>query len=125
MAKSKFRIHFCENCKAEKKMQILGAVEGNETKVWHKCSRCRHNFLIDTGLLNVEEKKDLNDLVKEECSNYNPINKYEVGASIYHSDWDDMGIVTSKVKISSGLQAIIVEFQKNGNKKLIENLQED
>jgi len=55
--------------------------------------------------------------------NYSPEKVFAVGVSIYHTDWDDMGKVTSKEKTSSGGNAIWVQFEKNGIKKLIENLQ--
>jgi len=61
--------------------------------------------------------------IREECVNYSPEKIFAVGVSIYHTDWDDMGKVTSKEKTSSGGNAIWVQFEKNGIKKLIENLQ--
>ncbi len=124
MAKSKFRTIYCDNCRAEKKMQILSAVEGAENKVWHKCSRCRHSFLFDT-LIFEQKENESKELNRETCADYNPTKSYKVGSSIYHTDWDDMGFITGKEKLSSGLQSIVVDFQKNGSKRLIENLQED
>jgi hypothetical protein len=41
---------------------------------------------------------------------------------IYHKKWDDLGVVLSKEIISNGGFAIIVQFEKNKEKKLIENL---
>jgi hypothetical protein len=38
--------------------------------------------------------------------------------------WDDIGVVRAKEVLSSGKNAIIVEFMKNGEKKLIEQLSE-
>lgn len=122
MAKSKFRTFYCENCRTEKKMQILSFVEGSETKVWHKCTRCRHSFLIDLSKIAQPEKKEI---VRDECIDYSPLKSYSIGSSIYHQEWDDVGLVVKKVKISSGMQAIEVDFEKNGSKKLIENYQEE
>jgi hypothetical protein len=58
---------------------------------------------------------------REECVDYTPDKIFVVGSSIYHTDWDDMGKITSKEKTSNGGNAIWVEFEKNGTKKLIEN----
>lgn len=103
-------------------MEIIGAVVGAENKVWFRCTRCHHSMMIDqTG----QQKKQDNviKINREECIDYSPEKVFEIGTAIYHTDWDDVGKVTSKEKTSSGANAIWVEFEKNGVKKLIENLQ--
>ena len=100
-------------------MEIIGSVEGSETKMWFRCTRCRHSVLIDTSE-KIEEK--VISITRENCVEYSPEKQYAIGSSIYHQDWDDMGTVTAKEKTSSGGNAITVEFEKNGKKKLIENL---
>jgi hypothetical protein len=103
-------------------MEIIGAVVGAENKVWFRCTRCHHSMMINAQ--GQEKTKDnIIKINRDECVDYSPEKIYNVGSSIYHTDWDDMGMVKSKEKTSSGRNAIWVEFEKNGIKKLIENLQ--
>ncbi|MBI2427440.1 MAG: hypothetical protein HYV29_01330 [Ignavibacteriales bacterium] len=122
MSKTKYVTQFCTTCGRESKMEIIGAVVGAENKVWFRCTRCHHSMMIDQ----VNHQKGHDNVIKinrEECINYSPEKIFEVGTAIYHTDWDDMGKVKSKEKTSSGANAIWVEFEKSGIKKLIENLQ--
>ena len=121
MSKSKYVTQVCTSCGRESKMEIIGAVVGAENKVWYRCTRCHHSMMLDSAAKIKED--NIITYVRENCINYSPEKKYDVGVSIYHTDWDDMGRVTSKEKTSSGGNAIWVQFEKNGIKKLIENLQ--
>ncbi len=121
MSKSKYVTQVCTSCGRESKMEIIGAVVGAENKIWYRCTRCHHSMMLDTNL----KKKEDNILkfTREDCIDYSPEKSFDIGVSIYHTDWDDMGKVTSKEKTSSGGNAIWVQFEKSGVKKLIENLQ--
>lgn len=120
MSKAKYATQLCSSCGKETKMEIIGAVVGSESKVWFRCTRCHHSMMIDTTQQN--EDKILK-VTREQCVDYSPEKIFEIGSAIYHTDWDDMGKVTSKEKTSNGGNAIWVSFEKNGTKKLIENLQ--
>ena len=63
-------------------------------------------------------------LEKIDCSEYDPHSSYKVGQAIFHSDWDDVGKVMSKEKTSGGASAIVVSFQKLGERRLLENVVE-
>jgi hypothetical protein len=122
MSKTKYVTQQCTACGKETKMEIIGAVVGAENKVWYRCTRCHHSMMIDVQ--GQDKKKDnVIKINRDTCVDYSPEKIYDVGSSIYHTDWDDMGTVKSKEKTSSGRSAIWVEFEKNGIKKLIENLQ--
>ena len=58
----------------------------------------------------------------EDCIDYSPKENYAVGDAIYHKGWDDVGTVVSKELTSNGSQAIVVTFNKLGEKRLIENI---
>jgi DNA-directed RNA polymerase subunit RPC12/RpoP len=123
MSKTKYTLYFCVSCNKETKMEVLGAMEGMENKVWYRCSRCRHSTMIDT----TQKKTEQNVLkfIREDCINYSPERIYTVGELIYHTDWDDMGKITGKEKTSNGGQAIVVSFEKLGSRRLIENLPQE
>ena len=53
---------------------------------------------------------------------YNPLQSFKVGEAIFHTEWNDVGKVVSKMKTSDGSQAIVVSFEKQGQRRLIENL---
>ncbi|MDD5464616.1 MAG: hypothetical protein PHP62_05705 [Candidatus Moranbacteria bacterium] len=119
MSKAKYVTQVCSSCGKEAKMETIGAVVGSEHKVWYRCTRCHHSIMIDTS---TKKNDNVIKVTREECINYSPEKIFEIGSAIYHVDWDDMGKVKSKEKTSSGGNAIWVDFEKNGSKKLIENL---
>ncbi len=119
MSKAKYVTQVCSSCGKEAKMETIGAVVGSEHKVWYRCTRCHHSIMIDTSM---KKSDNVIKVTREDCINYSPEKIFEIGTAIYHVDWDDMGKVTSKEKTSSGGNAIWVDFEKNGSKKLIENL---
>ena len=121
MSKAKYVTQVCTTCGRESKMVTIGAVVGAENKIWFRCTRCHHSMMID--IVSKEDSDNILKIVREDCIDYSPEKIYSIGVSIYHTDWDDVGKVTSKEKTSSGINAIWVAFEKSGTKKLIENLQ--
>jgi hypothetical protein len=120
MAKSKYKEIYCNYCKRVAKMAILKEPEDN--KGWFLCSRCHHSFYIDLGAIEIEKKAEKEVPSRESCLPYNPTMEYSVGDPIYHTEWDDIGKVESKKKLSNGSSAIMVKFLKSGMKNLIEKL---
>ena len=115
---------FCPICNAVKKMELAGEVIGaeNENKRWAKCKKCKQTMIIDLSENVKESKPSLEGIENEDCTVYSPQKSFEVGEAIYHKNWDDFGKVVSKDVLSNGQSSITVEFQKSGNKKLIESL---
>ncbi len=121
MARNKYVERFCAYCNRQSKMEIVGGMEGVADKTWFKCTRCRHLTLLASDP-NGLKSSGKSGAETEVATPYNPKRNYIVGEAIFHTDWDDVGKVMSKVKTSSGGQAIIVAFEKNGERRLIENL---
>ncbi len=122
MARIKNVEAFCSFCNGLRKMELAGDVTGNENKRWAKCKKCKHTMIIDM----IEDVKvtkiSLEGIENGECITYSPQKSFEIGQSIYHTNWDDFGKVVSKAILSNGQKSISVEFQKSGHKKLIESL---
>ena len=115
---------YCSVCNTIRKMELAGEItgEGNENKRWAKCKKCKQTMIIDLAGNVKESKPSLEGIENEECTVYAPSKSFKVGESIYHKSWDDFGKVVSKDILSSGQSSITVEFQKLGNKKLVESL---
>lgn len=117
--------NMCELCANPTKFELLGEAAGQEEgKRWAKCSKCHHTMMIDMLVVEGEKrstKKEVTVAV-EDCVPYSPRQIYTVGDAIYHKAWDDVGTVISKELTSKGGQAIVVSFNKVGEKRLIENL---
>jgi len=129
MAKSKYITHYCAYCHKETRMELVGGMNADgaasdPSKMWYRCARCKHSALIDrsSGLLG---QSALRKLDRKEAIEYAASKIFTVGQTIYHTEWDDIGRVTSKIKTSGGVQAITVSFEKLGERKLIENLGAD
>ncbi|MBI5471462.1 MAG: hypothetical protein HY961_03865, partial [Ignavibacteriae bacterium] len=59
---------------------------------------------------------------RADCSEYNPHSSYLVGQAIFHTEWDDVGKIVSKEKTSGGASAIVVSFERLGERRLLENV---
>ena len=125
MAKGKNILHHCPHCDRVVKMEMVGAVETQPNKIWYRCTRCRHSLLVDQIALQLELEESRKKLDRATCSEYRPDKTYSIGDAIFHSELDDIGKIVSKERTSGGGRAIIVSFEKHGERKLMESLQLD
>ena len=90
---------------------------------WARCTVSRHMQMInlDTLATNTDKKVTEIKLAREDSKEYSPKNVYKVGDVIYHKLWDDVGIVRSKEVMSNGRGSVLVHFEKNKEKRLVEN----
>ncbi len=122
MARTKSLPHHCGYCDRHVKMEFIGTVEGSTTKAWYRCPKCRHAMLLNLEELQKEAEQKALPIDPNVCIAYTPMRLYTVGDAIFHAELNDVGKVTKKVRTSSGSQAIIVAFEKIGERRLIENL---
>ena len=122
MAKGKNILHHCVHCERMTKMEMIGAVENQPEKTWYRCTRCRHATLVDLEALKQSLQDAKKKLDKSQCLEYKPENTYSVGEAIFHSEWDDIGKIISKVRTSGGGRAIVVSFEKLGERRLMESV---
>lgn len=88
---------------------------------WARCTKTRHSQLVNLELLNSKSaESQLQQYNPEDAIKYDPTKEYKIGDVIYHSKWDDIGVVTQKIITSSGDYAIVVQFEKSKTKKLVE-----
>ena len=119
-------MHDCAYCHKQTKMERIGempsgANENDPLKVWYRCTRCKHSALI-TLAPQSKEKGEAAKIDRANCVEYSKDKVFTIGQAIYHSDWDDVGTVLKKDKMSNGIHSILVSFEKNGERKLIENV---
>ena len=119
MARTKYSERFCGYCNKDTKMEMVGERQEAQEKVWFRCTRCHHMNLID---VKIQENAENSKLCAETATRYTPQQSFKVGEAIFHSEWNDVGKVLGKVKTSDGSQAIVVSFEKQGERRLIENL---
>lgn len=125
MARTKSLMHHCSYCDKNTKMELVGMVEGTTNRVWYRCPKCRHAMLLNLDDLQKEAEQKAIPLDPHTCIPYSPMRLYSVGDAIFHSELNDVGKVTRKVRTSDGSHAIIVTFEKIGERRLIENLMPD
>lgn len=118
MARTKYSDRFCNNCNKETRMEIVGEMQGVEGKTWFRCTRCHHTALLDS----IQDDRAGWKLDPSNATRYNPLQSFQIGEAIFHTEWNDVGKVMSKTKTSDGSQAILVTFEKLGQRRLIENL---
>ena len=118
MGRTKYSERFCAYCNKETRMVLVGAMEGIQDKTWFRCTRCHHAALLDEA--SVEQAQSALD--SSQATVYNPWQSFHIGESIFHQEWNEVGKVLSKIKMSDGNQAIVVSFEKIGQRRLIENL---
>ncbi len=122
MAKGKNILYHCVHCERTTKMEMIGAVENQPEKTWYRCTRCRHATLVDLEALKQSQQDAKKKLDRSQCLEYKPENTYSVGEAIFHSEWDDIGKIISKVRTSGGGRAIVVSFEKLGERRLMESV---
>ncbi len=91
---------------------------------WARCTRSRHSQLVNLDAIEAETDKSqaVVHISREDARKYSPTEEYTIGDVIYHAVWDDVGIVRAKEVTSNGGNSILVQFEKNNEKRLIENL---
>ncbi len=110
----------------ETKHELIG--EPIETDMgrqqWARCTRSRHSQLVNLDAIEQEQdrSKAIIHIERESAKKYSPKDIYQIGDVIFHTVWDDVGIVRAKEVTSNGGKSIVVQFEKNSEKRLIENL---
>ncbi len=123
MTRSKYTEQFCSYCNKSTRMEIVGEMQGAQEKIWYKCTRCHHMTLIDLKVQAAAQQSGKLD--RRSATVYNPQSTFKVGESIFHNEWNDVGRVTSKMRTSDGSESILVVFEKQGQRRLIENLKQE
>jgi small subunit ribosomal protein S21 len=103
-------------------MEMIGVVENQPSKIWYRCTRCRHASLIDVEALRLAQENAKKKLERSDCAEYSPEKTYNVGESIFHSELGDIGKIISKERTSGGARAIVVSFEKLGERRLLESV---
>jgi len=110
----------------ETKHELIGeAIESEKGRhQWARCTRSRHSQLVNLDAIEAEadKSKAVVHVSREDAIKYSPKATYNIGDVIFHSVWDDVGIVRSKEVTSTGGNAIVVQFERGSEKRLIENL---
>ncbi len=122
MGRGKSILHYCNHCARESKMEMIGSVENQPDRTWYRCTRCRHASLVDLAELRRVQEEAKRKLLRSDCSEYSPEQTYTVGQAIFHSELDDIGKIVSKVRTSDGARAIVVSFEKLGERRLLESV---
>ena len=108
----------------ETKHELIGepVITEKGRQQWARCTRSNHSQLINLDIINSEtdRSKAVIPISKEEAKKYSPEEEYNIGDVIYHTIWEDIGIVREKITTSTGWNAIIVQFDIKGEKHLIE-----
>ncbi len=97
-------------------------MEGIPDKSWYRCAKCRHSMLISSGDLKKDIAGQEKKIELKDCISYSPDKVFDVGQKIMHHEWNDVGEVITKEITSSGAHAVIVAFEKLGERRLIENV---
>lgn len=94
-----------------------------QENLWVRCTKCHNTMLVNLTALMSEKPKAHTLLAPAECTPYTPSRIYAIGEAIFHKDWDNVGTVIGKEVTASGRNAVLVHFEKSGERKLLENFQ--
>jgi hypothetical protein len=122
MSKLKATEQHCSYCAKTTKMTFIGEMAGESNKYWYRCSRCHHLSLLNIVAKKAEASADEKGLA---TVIYNPETTYSIGERIFHNELNDAGKITKKIKTSDGSSAIMVNFEKLGERKLLENYKQN
>ncbi len=116
---------FCANCKKNFDMPVVQEGGPKSDMVWVECPECHEIKPLETPQgQDMPAKDQAGHKAADESGgpagrSYPGDTEFEVGDSVYHKAWDDTGEVLEKKYSSGGHLMIIVEFTKQGKKKLI------
>ncbi len=120
MKKARILEKHCNYCDRSTKMVLVNNIEGDQSKAWYRCPKCHHLALLN--VINEFENNTVQEKIqKSEYKIYRPDTTFSVGEIIYHDVLADYGKVLRKDTTSDGNLAIIVKFEKLGERKLVEN----
>ena len=119
MARTKYTERFCGYCNKNARMVMLGGMQGVQDKIWFKCTRCHHMALIESQAQASDQNAKLD---AASAAPYRPESTFLVGQQIFHAEWNDVGKILSKNRISDGSESILVSFEKLGERRLIQSL---
>ncbi|MBN9398739.1 MAG: hypothetical protein J0I17_01055 ['Candidatus Kapabacteria' thiocyanatum] len=124
--KAKYILLYSPFLMRETKHELIGEPLETENgrQQWARCSVSHHSQLVNLDALQALTDKSVAQirLSREDSKDYSPKNEYQVGDVIYHKTWDDVGIVRSKEVMTNGRASLIVHFEKNKEKRLVENV---
>jgi len=123
--KAKYIVLYSPFLMRDTKHELIGEpVEtDNGRQQWARCSVSHHSQLVNLDALAASAEKKVTEikLAREDSKEYSPKSEYKVGDVIYHKTWDDVGIVRAKEVMSNGRGSMLVHFEKNKEKRLVEN----
>lgn len=124
--KAKYIVLYSPFLMKDTKHELIGEPIETEQgrQQWARCSVSHHSQLVNLDALQATAEKAMTQikLAREDSKEYSPRAEYQVGDVIYHKTWDDVGIVRSKEVMSNGRASLLVHFEKNKDKRLVENL---
>jgi hypothetical protein len=129
MAKTKYMMHQCAYCRRETKMEFVGGqptenIDATEpVKIWYRCCKCKHSALLTIAPVLLTKKNQAVAIDRERCIPYSKEKTFSIGEHIYHTELDDVGKVVRKEKMSNGIHSIVVNFEKLGERKLLESIE--
>lgn len=124
MKKARILEKYCNYCDQTTKMVLVNNIEGDNEKAWYRCPKCHHLALLN--VINETEKNTIQEKIqKSEYKLYKPDITFSIGEIIYHDAFDDYGKVIKKDTTSDGNRAIIVKFEKLGERKLLEDFKQN
>ncbi|MCX8051153.1 MAG: hypothetical protein N3B17_04580 [Chlorobi bacterium] len=110
----------------ETRHELIGEVMETEQgrMQWARCTVSRHAQLVNLDALEHEQLRTTGNIKieRENSKVYDPASEYAVGDVIYHKAWDDYGLVRSKEVATNGMSLLVVLFEKNKEKRLVENI---
>lgn len=115
---------FCRFCNKITPVQLDRSIAENGRTVdrnstfEYLCSKCFKTFCF-SGRDILEQTKP--DTSEPQIHEYAPRDHFFIGEKVFHKKWKESGVVVGKEKGSPG--TIMVNFERSGVKKLIEDLQ--
>jgi len=124
--KAKYIVLYSPFLMRETKHELIGEPIEHEhgRQQWARCTVSHHSQLINLDALEDAKEKAgaAIRLSREDSREYSPRESYAIGDVIFHKAWDDVGIIRSKEIMSNGRASLVVHFEKNKEKRLVENL---
>lgn len=127
----KFVHEYCSICKKSLAMPVVQEEESHPDLIWVSCPECNEIKPVEARPEDIKtesqpkqhsrarKQAEDQEAKKRVVRHYRSGERFVKGEWIYHPEWQDTGQVIEKCQSRGGHDVIVVNFEKQGKKRLV------
>ncbi|MFO8057207.1 MAG: hypothetical protein R6V10_07940 [bacterium] len=127
----KFVQEYCSICKKSIAMPVVQEEESHPDLIWIRCPECNEIKPVEARPEDLKSESEAKpgsrprkpaeepEPKKRVVRHYRSGERFIKGEWIYHPEWQDTGQVVEKCRSRGGHDVIVVDFERQGKKRLV------